>query len=186
MGTASQFPPVQGVEFLRAGQPSGTYATPFPQYAINTDSAGVSGRMSVMTVPLHAGDIVTTLSFFVGGTAAATVTHAWAALYSPTGALIVQSTDNPAQSLGSNSETDFVVATPYLVINEGMYQVGVMVAATTANSFAAHQLTVPASASSIAGSVSLGANYGSGLGATAPATLTSPAAIGSLLYFVVH
>lgn len=186
MGTANQFPPVEGVEFLRSGSPSGTFSEPFPRWAINTDAGGSSGRMSVMAVPLHPGDLVSTISCWVGGTAAATVTHAWAALYGPSGALMAQSADNPSQVLAANSQSDFHLATAQLIITPGLYQVGIMVAATTVNSFAGHQMALPSAAGAIAGTPPLGANYGSSYTTTAPATLSAPAAIGSLYYFVAH
>src|SRR5579859_6179270 len=87
-------------EWLLDGQPVPPYRRTMSRRDINTGTGGVTCGTtllaSVFAVPVQAGDIFNYVSFLVG-TAGATLTHSWAAVYNGTGtgaALLAQVADN--------------------------------------------------------------------------------------------
>src|SRR5438876_2493513 len=72
-------------EFIYAGSPaaSALYRDNFSRAEIVTDNAiGATTLITAMLVPVRPGDVITKASVCVGGTAGATLTNKWFALYS--------------------------------------------------------------------------------------------------------
>ena len=153
--------------------------------ALTDGAAFASGVCTAVPIPVEYGDVISKVSVFVGGTAEATGTHAFAALYSgiATPALLAQSADvTGAAAMAASARYDFTLATPVLITPTnapyGFVYASIGVTATTQPTAAS--VTV---ATAVAyqwytnGPAKLGAvTHGSGVGATAPATMVSPAA----------
>ena len=160
----------------------------------DTSASLVTQLMTVVPVPVDAGNSISKISVLVGATAGATMTHQWAALYAGTNtatpALIGQTPDGTSGAIAASARFDFSFATPQLITPAlapyGYVFAAIMVAASTVPSLA----TVPngaaavqyawwsntpgASFATVPGALAFSA--GSSLGATAPTTLTSVAA----------
>lgn len=116
---------------------------PVPWHLLATSQAlvmGTTGQAIALAINLYAGDSINRLHLLTGSTAGATLTNGFAALYTPAGALISQSTSrenvvyasgiptggtaitgiaantNSAFTLGSNA-----TPTPYVVPTTGVY-----------------------------------------------------------------
>jgi hypothetical protein len=161
-------------------------------FSTMTDGAlAASGVACAVPVPIDAGTVVTNISIIVGGTAASTPTHAFAALYAGTGAapaLIAQTPDTTTTAIAASGVFSFTFSTPQLVsaanAPNGFVYAAVSVTASTVNTAAA--ISTPTavgyqwftSSTTPKGSSPLGFSLtaGSSLGGTAASTLASPAA----------
>lgn len=154
------------------------YRENLPRFGL-ADSAGdthVPLTTQVMTsvpVKLVAGEVVTSLSFRSGATAAGTPTNWWFALYdnSATPALLAQTADQTTTAWAANTVKTVALATAQTIDETGIYWAAIMVKATTVPS-----LIGCVCASAIAtGARNLAQTSGSSLTDTAPATIASPA-----------
>lgn len=152
---------------------------------LSDGALAATGVLCAVPIPVDVGQTITKVSVYVGGQAEGTGTHAFAAIYSGIAvpALLRQSTDlTGATAVGPvNARFDFTLSTPYMITAtdapNGFIYAGVAVTATTVP-------TVASSATPTAINYQLGANSplflsltaGSALGATAAATIASPAA----------
>ena len=147
-----------------------------------TDAAAslVSGDMLIVAIPVDIGVTISTVSMFVGATAASTPTHQWAALYSgvlTTAKLLgTQSADGTTTAIPASARYPFPIAAytiqpadaPFGYIYAGISVTGSGVpslrscAVATAIQYADYTTAPPF----------LGGTYSSALGATAPATVT--------------
>jgi len=151
-----------------------------------TDGAlAATGVACAVAVPVEAGDTFTKISILVGAAAEGTGTHSFAALYSgiATPALLAQSTDKTgATEVGPvNAKYDFTLASAVTVTPAtapfGFIYASIVVVATTVPTAAA--VAIPTAVGYkwfTDGPLFLSATHGSGLTATAPATIASPAA----------
>ena len=87
-----------------------------------TDASAITttGVSASVPVPVEVGDVITTIGFLVGATAAATATHSFTALYSgvpTTPALLGQSADNVTADGGFTASglRTFTLASPILI-----------------------------------------------------------------------
>lgn len=157
---------------------------------LSDGAALATGVITAVAVPVEYGDVISKISVLVGATAEATGTHAWAALYSAPAAqgtpalLGTQSTDNTgAAAMGASARFDFTLGgTPVLITPtnapQGYVWAAVCVTATTVPTLASFTLATAVAYPWFTNApVKMGAiTSGSALGATAPATLASPAA----------
>lgn len=149
-----------------------------------TDAAAslVSGKLTLVPVPVDPGTVISKVTVLVGATAASTPTHSWAAIYSgilTTPALQgAQSADGTTAAIAASAAFSFTLATEVVVTPTiapyGYVYVGVSVTATT---------SVPSLISAACATAAqyawftdsppfFGATYSSSLGATAPSTVT--------------
>ena len=123
---------------------------------LTTDNAAfTTGQINYVAVTLYAGDVVNYVGCLVGGTAGATLTHAFGALYDPNGNLLAQSTDQqltsitsgvPANTTGitalaANTVAAFLLGsqatpTPVGIATTGVYFIALSVTGTTIPSLA--------------------------------------------------
>ncbi|MDQ0943274.1 hypothetical protein [Streptomyces sp. V1I1] len=145
------------------------------------DSAGDTGQVALVTevmtsVPiyLHAGDVITNLSFRSGATAAGTPVNWWFALYSDaaTPALLAQTADQTSTAWAANTTKTLALASAYTVPKSGIYWAAIMVKATTVPTL----LGACAAPAIVTGERNLSQSSGSALAATAPATIATPTA----------
>lgn len=116
---------------------------PAPWWLFTTSQAlvmGTTGQGIALAISLCAGDVINRLHLLTGSTAGATLTNGFAALYTPAGALISQSTSRenvvfasgiPAggtaiTGIAANTNTAFTLGsnaapTPYTVTAPGVY-----------------------------------------------------------------
>ncbi len=176
-------------EFLRNGSPTGTFVENIPRWAITTDTAGpATGVMTSVAMPLQAGDIVTSITFKSGATAADTPLNWWFALYSTasTPALLGQTADQTTTAWAANTAKTVALTTPYLVTAAGLFYVSFMMKATATTSLIGRTLALAgASTGSVTGQKLLAQTSGSTLTTTAPATITSATASALVPYAVV-
>jgi len=150
---------------------------------ISNTAIAATGVATAVPIPVEIGDTFTKVSLFVGGTAEATGTHAFAALYSgvATPALLNQSVDNTgAAALAASARFDFTI--PATTVT----------AATAPNGYIYASVSVTAgtipTVMSVATPTAVGyqlftnaplffaATHGSALAGTAPATIATPSA----------
>jgi len=145
------------------------------------DDAGDTGHVALVTqvmtsVPifLHAGDVVTNLSFRSGATAAGTPTNWWFALYSnaATPALLAQSADQLTAAWAASTTKTLALATAQTITQSGIYWAAIHVKATTVPTLVG-TLVAPAI---VTGERNLSQSSGAALTGTAPATIATPTA----------
>lgn len=176
-------------DFLRNGSPTGILRESFPRWACTTDlTAPATGVMTSVAMPLQAGDIVTSITFKSGATAADTPLNWWFALYSTasTPALLGQTADQTTTAWAANTAKTVALSTPYQITAAGLYYVSFMMKATTVTTLVGRTVALAgASTGSITGQKILAQTSGSTLTTTAPATITSATTSALVPYAVV-
>jgi hypothetical protein len=90
-----------------------------------------SGDMFVHAVDLPAGVPVSNISYLIGSTAGATVTHCWFALLNSSFLQVAHSADQTSGSLTANAFTTKAMVTPYTPSAAGQYWLAIVVVAGT-------------------------------------------------------
>lgn len=173
--------------WLLAGQPSGVYRESFPRAQINTDLAALTTQiMSAVALPLQVGDVVTSLTFKSGATAAGTPTNWWFALYddSATPALLSQSADQLTTAWAANTAKTLGLGTAQVIARPGIYYAVCMVKATTVPTLIGFTSFAGASAGVLSTDKVLALTSGAALTGTAPATLATPTTVATVPYCV--
>lgn len=140
----------------------------------------VSSRMLQFGIFLPKGTVVTHLTFLSGQTAGATLTHAWAALFDSSRALLKVTNDDTSAAWAQNTEKTLDIQSgAYTVAADGIFYVGLVVTGTTMPTLSGQTLStgVGLLAPIMAGTTS--ATYTTGPGSVpnpAPAPDTSYAA----------
>lgn len=152
------------------------------------DIAATDGNVAALTTQvmtsvgmyLELGDVVTSLTFVSGTTAAGTPTNWWFALYSSaaTPALLGQTADQTTTAWAANTAKTVALTTPYTVTATGIYYAACMVKATTPPTLVGRTLhNAVESGAIITGQKILAQTSGSSLTTTAPATIASPTTV---------
>lgn len=175
-------------EWQRQGQPTnGTFVETFPRYLAQSDLDVLTGGVELaVAVPLNPGDLVTNITFVVGGTEAGTPTAGYACLRSPAGALLAQTASFGSTARAADTAYTVALATPQLITTAGMYLVGISFTASVMPSLVGRAVDNAAVAGAVTGSaVVLAKTHGSSVGATAPATTVTPTTVVNLPYVVL-
>jgi hypothetical protein len=175
-------------EFYLEGQPTGFARSNLSRYVAGTDNAAAgTGVMHSAAIVLTAGETVTNVTFFTGGTAAGTPTNWWVALYdnasSPTTApaLMAQSADQLTAAAAANTKFTLALATAQRIPVTGVYYVAIMFTATTPPTIrGATTGNAVLSTGALTGSKVLARTSGSGLTGTAPTTIASPTTVATV------
>jgi hypothetical protein len=132
--------------------------------------------MTAVGIALQAGDLVTSLTFKSGATAAGTPTNWWYGLYSTaaTPALLAQTADQLTAAWAANTAKTVALATAYPVPASGWYYAAVMVKATTVPTLVGLTTFAGASGGVLSTDKVLAQTSGSALTGTAPATIATP------------
>lgn len=157
-----------------AGRPDPSeafYRANLPRVGLDDVATAATGVMCSVALFLHDGDTVTNLAFVSGGTAGASLTNQFAALYSTSGALLVQSADKTSEAWAADTAKTFAMSAPYRVTKSGVYYAALSVTASTVPTLVGSIGAKPF----LTGEVNLAQTSGSSLTATAPATIASPA-----------
>ena len=176
-------------DFLRQGvtPASGFQAESFPRWAIDTDSAiAATGVALSVGVPVQAGDVITSISFMSGATAAGTPTAWFFALYGTDDALLAQTADQTTTAWAADTVQTIALATPQLIRLAGIVHACIAVTATTVPTVLGRVLGVAGTANGvIAGQASLARSHGSAVGGGAPATIATPTDVATMPYVIL-
>ncbi|WP_432164871.1 hypothetical protein [Streptomyces sp. bgisy031] len=142
-----------------------------PRVGLDDVAAAASGVMCSVALYLQDGDLISNLTFVSGATAGATLTNQFAALYSGAGALLSQSADRTSEAWAADTAKTFGLGTTQRITKSGIYYAGLSVAAATVPTLVGSVGAKPF----LTGEGNLSQTSGSGLTATAPATIATPA-----------
>lgn len=153
---------------------------------VGADLAALTTQvMTDVGLYLEKGEVVKSLTFLSGATAAGTPTNWWFALYSPDGqTLLGQTADQTNTAWAANTAMKLQLATTYTVAATGVYRAAIMLKATTPPTLAGYTVRASASAAVVPGQAVLAQTSGSGLTTTAPGTIATPTAVGTVPYVV--
>lgn len=175
--------PSKNPEWTLAGSPSGLYRQNMSRLVAGGNLAALTTQvMTSVALHLQAGDTVSSLTFKSGATAAGTPTNWWFALYddSATPALLAQSADQLTAAWAADTAKTLALATPQLITRSGVYYAAVMVKATTVPTLIGASVQADASAGFLSADKVLASTSGSALTGTAPATIATPTAVGTV------
>ncbi len=172
--------------YYYGGQNQGTLRESALRRLSGADLAALTTQvMTDVALYLEKGDVVAYLTFVSGATAAATPTNWWYALYNPAGdTLLGQTADQLTAAWAANTPKKLALGTPYTVPTTGVYRAAIMVKASTVPTLAGVSVRAAVSAPVVTGQVALAQTSGSGLTTTAPATIATPTAVGTVPYVV--
>lgn len=144
-----------------------------------TDAAAslVSGKLTLVAIPVEAGDEIQYVDVLVGATAAETPTHSWAALYNAAGELVgEQSADGTTTAIAASKRFAFQLGKPYIVqpgdAPNGVLYAGVSATASKVPSLVSAAVATAAQYAWYSGmAVFFAGTSGSALGASAPASV---------------
>lgn len=187
---SGNYPP-KSEEWLLAGSPSGSYRANMSRRNITADVSGALTTQVMLStaIALQAGDVVTSIAFRSGATAASVPTNYWVALYSSaaTPALLAQSADQLTAAWGANTTIDLALSAAQLISTAGIYYAALMVKATTPPSLLCGVIGLAGGAGAIiTGQKVLAQTSGSALTGTAPATVATPTTVVNVPYCVCH
>ncbi|MFJ6566228.1 hypothetical protein ACIQNU_02320 [Streptomyces sp. NPDC091292] len=142
-----------------------------PRAGLDDIATAATGVMCSVALYLQDGDLISNLTFISAGTAGATLTNQIAALYNPAGALLAQSVDKTSEAWAADTAKTFALASPVRITKSGVYYAALAVAASTVPTLIGSTGAKPF----LTGEGNLAQTSGSGIGATAPATIATPA-----------
>lgn len=155
--------------------PTGALAETMPRElcpANNLTSTLTSGRLSLFGIHLRAGMPVSNITFYSGGTALATGSNQWFALYDSALAKLQVTADDTSTAWAANTAKTLALASAYTPTYSGLHYVGICVVASTPPSLLG-LLTGNAALLATAPSLCHTADTGLTDPASAPATATS-------------
>lgn len=147
------------------------YRANLPRVGLDDVAAAATGVMLSTPIYLVEGDLVTNLTFISGATAAATPTNYWFALYSPAGALLGQTADQTSTAWAADTVKTLALASPVRATKSGLYYAAFAMAGATIPTL----VGTGTAKGVLTGEGNLAQTSGTGLTATAPATIASPA-----------
>jgi hypothetical protein len=148
--------------------------------------AATSGTLRIYLLPLPAGLVVTSLTFWAGSTAGATLTHSWAALFDVNRNKLAVSADNTGATWAINTSRTFTLTAPYTVPTTQACYVGLVIAGTTIPTIEA---VSGLSTTGVRASAPIsGGNADAGLTtpASCPATAAAISILGQVAYCEIH
>ena len=173
--------------YMRQGSPgNSTFVESMPRWAAGGDVAiAATGVCLAVGVPFQFGEVVRTITFIVGATAAGTPTAGFAALYTPAGALLAQTADFGSTARAANTGYAVTLATTQTISTPGLYYVSISFTATTVPTLRGISIGNAA----VGGNLGLSAavlcqTHGSAVGATAPGTIATPTTASVIPYLV--
>lgn len=175
--------PSMDPQWALAGSPAGVYRQNMPRLQAATGLGALTTQVMLsVALYLQAGDVVTSLTFKSGSTAAVTPANWWFALYSDaaTPALLSQSADQTTAAWAANTTKTLALGTPQLISRSGIYYPSLMVNAATVPTILGASITAGASGGLLSGDKTLAATSGAALTTTAPATVATPTAVANV------
>lgn len=174
--------PPKNPSWMLAGMPA-SYRENISRGGAGSDLAALTTQvMTSVAIPLQVGDVVTNLTFKSGATAAATPTNWWFGLYddSATPVLLGQSADQLTATWAATTAKTLALSSPVLIPRTGVYYAAVMVKAGTVPTLIGATTQAGASAGVLTADKILAQTSGASLVATAPGTIASGTAVGTI------
>jgi hypothetical protein len=170
-------------DWARAGSPTGVFGESVPKLLAGADVAiaATGVELSVM-VPVSAGDVISTITFVTGATAAGTPTAGYACLRTAAGVLLAQTADFGSTARAANTAYTVTLATAQVASASGLIRVGISFTATTVPTLRGASL---GNAALTAVGTTIAVTHGSAVGATAPATTATPSNASVVPYFLL-
>jgi hypothetical protein len=168
-GPLNDWPGVDEDVFLRANMSI--------RDAVADLAATASGVAIGTRIYLRRGDVVSSLTFVSGGTAAATPTNQIAALYSADDAL--------TEAWAADVAKTFTLAAPVTIPRDGWYVGALAVAAATVPTLAGTAARVGAQ-NAIPGAKVLTRTFGAAITGTAPAAIVTPTTVAKVPLLIVR
>jgi hypothetical protein len=159
-------------------KPAGVIRETIPRYAgpmSNLASAITLGTPTVSSMPLIAGEVITSIRWFAGSTglaAAAGQTNQWFFLADANLRVLAVTTDDTTAAWTANTGKTLALTTPLTVPSDGMYRPGLVVAGGAATPT---MLGISANSNSVLNQVPITDGKSSTTG------LTAPVAVGTVL-----
>lgn len=177
-------------QFFDGGYASPAY-TNMPRWAGGGNiAAPTSAVITGSYVWLPKGFVVNRIAIYTRTTAGATLTHRWAAIWTPAStALGRQSTDNTGATMGANTLFEFALSSTYTVPASDYYPIGVCIVGTTMPSISGLTLGLAGRAQPGLTGPTLpfcAWTSGSALTATAPASVATKATTANMYEFYVY
>lgn len=127
-------------EYTQPGRPTlgitGTIAETLPrEFCIEGNLTITGGSLLLTGVYLAAGQVVTSISFFSGSTAGATLVNQLFCLYDARYCLVAQSANDGATAWAANAIKTLAMTSAYTVPTAGLYYIGLLVTGTTIPTF---------------------------------------------------
>lgn len=165
------------------------YRANMARIATVTNVAALTTQVMLSTaIYLHAGDVVTNLTFMSATTAAGTPTNWWFALYSnaSTPALLSQTADQTSTAWAANTAKTVALGAAQTITTSGVYYASVMVKAATPPTLAGVTVLNAANLGAVVTSQKVVAETsGSALTDTAPSTIASPTTVATVPLVIV-
>jgi hypothetical protein len=182
-----QSPPLQSVQYHQQGAfGNETVEESMNRIGAGSDNAiGATGVAHATGIVLQAGDVISNITFVTGGTAAATPTAGYVALYSSaaTPALLAQSADFGSTARAANTAYKIALASTVVITAAGLYYVSISFTAGTVPTLRGGTMGNAIMNSPFTGMPKLAQTHGSAVGATAPATIASGTAVSTPVWY---
>lgn len=112
--------------------PTGAISESFPRYLSSAALQGTTGTLRMVALWLPAGATITNILAVCNATAEAGGSHAFAALYDSSRALLRQSTDETGTgAVGASAAHTFALSSQFVTTYSGLHYVGMNVVAST-------------------------------------------------------
>lgn len=184
-----QAPPLQADNYLRQGSfQNSTFEETLPRTGVADTAISATGVAHATPIPLQAGDVVSNITFVTAGTAAATPTAGFVALYDSAAvpALLAQSADLSTTARAANTAYTIPLASAVTITKAGLYWVSISFTAGTIPSlWGATVGGAELAAALVTGQELACQSHGAAVGGTAPATLVSVATLATPCYFLL-
>ncbi len=174
-------------QHLLQGSPvNATHVETFPVWNCGTDNAiAATGVEHTTAIAFQAGDVVTSLQFVTGGTAAGTPTAGYMVLRGTDGAKLVQTADFGSTARAANTAYTVALTAAYTIPAAGVYYVGISFTAATIPTLRGVTVGNAVMAGALGqGKKILAQSHGAAVGAVAPATIATPTTLATPCYFL--
>lgn len=183
---STRYDPTSNADWLLDGSPAGVRHSNMRQLDCDADLDPLTTAVMLsVAVPVATGDLITSITFKSGATAADTPANWWFALYDSDGALLGQSADQTTTAWAANTVKTLALATPVRIGSARVVYAAIMVKATDVPSLIGKSVGIAGAAASILSSKVLAQTSGSALTTTPPATIATPTTIASVPFVVL-
>jgi hypothetical protein len=171
--------------WLMAGSPAGQRNQPYDQIDINADLVAslTTQTMTTVAVPCQPGDLITSISFLTGATAASVPTNWWFALYTGGGTLVGQTADQLTAAMAGSTLLTLTLATAARAT--GVMYAAIMVKASTVPTLMGRTVALAVASGAILGSPVLAQRSGASLTTTAPGTIATPTTLATIPFCIL-
>lgn len=182
----SRYAGVNDPQWLLEGSPGSFRAQNMRALDIDADLAALAtGVMTSVAVPVQTGELISSITFVSGATAADTPLNWWFALYDSAGAKLAQSADQTTTAWAASTVKTLALATAQRISAAGVVYAAVMVKATATPTLIGKNVALAVAAGGILSSKVLAQTSGSTLTTTAPATIATPTSVPTIPFCVL-